>query len=68
MKHLSFCERILSPVNFLVKGGEQDESSFMGNENLKGVHIDEVGGKIRNRKEYAQQHRKRQGVADIVSA
>ena len=45
MKHLSFCERILSPVNFLVKGGEQDESSFMGNENLKGVHIDEVGGK-----------------------
>lgn len=59
MKHLSFCERILSPVNFLVKGGEQDESSFMGNENFKGVHIDEVGGKIRNRKKYAQQHRKR---------
>lgn len=31
----------------------------MGNENFKGVHIDEVGGKIRNRKKYAQQHRKR---------
>lgn len=57
----------MSPVNFLVRGGKQDESSFMENENFKGVHIDEVGGKIRNWKEYAQQHRKWQGVANIVS-
>ncbi len=27
---------------FLEKGGEQDENSGLGNENLKGVHIDGV--------------------------
>ena len=27
---------------FLEKGGEQDENSRLGNENLKGVHIDGV--------------------------
>lgn len=42
-----------------MKEGEQDESSFMRNENLKGVHIDAVGEKIRDWKKYAQQHRKR---------
>ena len=55
-------------VNFLLKGGEQGENSFMGNENRKAVHIGGVGEEIRNRKINAQQHRKRQGVADIVSA
>ena len=31
------------------------------------VHIDGVIEEIRNRKIYDKQHRKRQGVADIVS-
>lgn len=52
---------------FLVKGGEQSENSIMGNENLKRFHIDGVIEEIRNRKIYDKQHRKRQGVADIVS-
>ena len=33
---------------FLEKGGEQDENSRLGNENLKGVHIDGVIEEIRN--------------------
>lgn len=53
---------------FLEKGGEQDENSRLGNENLKGVHIDGAIEEIRNRKIYDKQHRKRQGVADIISA
>ena len=44
---------------FLEKGGEQDENSRLGNENLKGVHIDGVIEEIRNRKIYDKQHRKR---------
>jgi hypothetical protein len=52
---------------FLEKGGEQDENSRMGNENLKRVHIDGVIEEIRNRKIYDKQHRKWKGVADIIS-
>lgn len=44
---------------FLEKGGEQDENSRLGNENLKRVHIDGVIEEIRNRKIYDKQHRKR---------
>ena len=50
-----------------MKGDEQGENSIVGNTNRKRVHIDTVGDKIRNRKEYAQQYRKRKGFTDIVS-
>lgn len=55
-------------VNFLLKEGEQGENSIMGKKNRKTVHFDGVGEEIRNREIDAQQHRKRQGVTDIVSA
>ena len=55
-------------VNFLLKGGEQGEDSIVGKKNRKTVHLDGVGEEIRNRKIDAQQHRKQQGIADIVSA
>ena len=50
-----------------MKGGEQGESSVMGKENRKTVHVDGVGEEVRNREIDAQQHRKRKGVTDIVS-
>lgn len=52
-------DKSVTLYTFLTKGGEQDESFVMGNENLKRVHVDGVGEEIRNRKIDAQQHRKR---------